>query len=549
MPYRIYVPTRWDGKSSLPIVLFLHGAGANESTYLDIAGGLLEKLAEEHGYIVVSPLGFTPLGAYGNPLRLPAVFGESKTAAAQRAAVTPERRRELDLSELEVITALEIVTEEYGADRSRTFLAGHSMGSGGVWHLAARYPERWRAVAPMSGPFVDKETYPFERIRGLPIFMTEGTGAKPSLEGSRALAAFMRAGRFDFEYLEVDGDHGGMVPMVWPAIFDWFDRVSARDVANAAMSASSASLSICASFALSLARPLCAQTEIRLWPGAAPGSERWSLPEAVTSSPSGDRIVANVKDPSVTVFLPDATAATGAAVVIAPGGALRVLAFDDEGVKVAKWLNERGIAGFVLKYRTLQQDPNAPRGPLPGMPAPGAGPREELAIVKANANPAPHDAALREVLELAVADAQAALRLVRRRAPEWHVDPARVGIMGFSAGGGVAVGAALAPKSGASPDFLVSLYGPSLQDVDVPAHAPPLFIAVGSSHFNVTNGCLALFAAWKAAGKPAEIHVYDGVSAGFGMRKLGLPVDGWTERLYEWLLVRKLTSPVSDNPR
>jgi poly(3-hydroxybutyrate) depolymerase len=233
MPYRIYVPTRWDGNSSLPIVLFLHGAGANESTYLDIAGGLLEKLAEEHGYIVVSPFGFTPLGAYGNPLRLPAVFGESKTAAAQRLGVTPERRRELDLSELDVITALEIVTEEYGADRARTFLAGHSMGSGGVWHLAARYPERWRAVAPMSGPFIDKETYPFDRIRDLPVFMTEGTGAKPSLEGSRALAAFMRAGRFDFEYLEVDGDHGGMVPMVWPAIFDYFDRVSARGAQKA----------------------------------------------------------------------------------------------------------------------------------------------------------------------------------------------------------------------------------------------------------------------------------------------------------------------------
>jgi predicted peptidase len=228
MPYRIYVPTTWDGRKPLPIVLFLHGAGANESTYLDIAGGLLRQLAEKHGYIVVSPLGFTPLGAYGNPLRLPAVFGESATAATQRAAVTPERQRELDLSELEVITVLEIVTEEYGADRSRTFLAGHSMGSGGVWHLAARYPERWRAIAPMSGPFVDKETYPFERIRNLPMFVTEGTGATPSLAGSRALAQFMRADRYDFDYLEVDGDHGGMVPMVWPAIFDFFDRVSAR---------------------------------------------------------------------------------------------------------------------------------------------------------------------------------------------------------------------------------------------------------------------------------------------------------------------------------
>jgi len=226
MPYRIYVPMSWDGESSLPVFLFLHGAGANESSYLDMADGLLMTLAEQHGYLVVSPLGFRPLGAYGNPLRLPAVFGESEAAAAQRAAVTPARQRELALSELDVMTVLEIVTEEYGADRSRTFLAGHSMGSGGAWHLAARYPERWRAVAPMSGPFIDAETYPFDQIRDLPIFVTEGTGADPSLEGSRALANFMRMGDFDFDYLEVDGNHGSMVPMVWPRIFEFFDSVS-----------------------------------------------------------------------------------------------------------------------------------------------------------------------------------------------------------------------------------------------------------------------------------------------------------------------------------
>ncbi|HZY07580.1 MAG TPA: hypothetical protein VFE69_07540, partial [Ilumatobacteraceae bacterium] len=109
----------------------LHGAGADEGTYLDQADGLLMKLAEQQGYIGVSPLGFTPLGAYGNPLRLPAVFGQPAATASQRAAVTPARQRELNLSELEVMTALEIVTEEYGADRSRTYLAGHSMGSGG----------------------------------------------------------------------------------------------------------------------------------------------------------------------------------------------------------------------------------------------------------------------------------------------------------------------------------------------------------------------------------------------------------------------------------
>ena len=228
IPYRIYVPKRWDGKQALPVLLFLHGAGADERTYLDTADGLVRRLAEQHGYLVVSPLGFTPLGAYGNPLRLPAVFGQSTLAAAQRAAVTPERRRELELSELDVMTVLAIVTEEYGADRTRTFLAGHSMGSGGVWHLAARFPERWRAIAPMSGPFVDEKTYPFERLRYLPILMTEGTGATPSLKGSRALATFLRDRGFDLRYVEVDGNHGSMVPMVWPAVFDYFDEATTR---------------------------------------------------------------------------------------------------------------------------------------------------------------------------------------------------------------------------------------------------------------------------------------------------------------------------------
>ena len=294
---------------------------------------------------------------------------------------------------------------------------------------------------------------------------------------------------------------------------------------------------------LAIAIPAAAQTreEIRLWPGRAPGTEAWTIAETTTRSPSGDRIISNVSDPTLTVFLPDGAVATGAAVVVAPGGALRILGWDNEGVRAAEWLNSKGVAAFVLKYRTLQtpaaQTPGG-RGAPPGAGA--AAPRQEMTIRNGNANPEPDDARLAEVLRMGIADAQQALRLVRRNATTWRVDPGRVGIMGFSAGGGVAVGAALAEKTDASPDFLVSLYGPSLMDVNVRPDSPPLFIAVGGTHFNVTNGCLALFAAWKAGGRPAEIHVYDMVSAGFGMSRRGLPVDTWTDRLHEWLVARKI---------
>lgn len=289
------------------------------------------------------------------------------------------------------------------------------------------------------------------------------------------------------------------------------------------------------------AHGVAAQSQVLpLWPGKAPGTESWQWAETVTTAANGDRVIANVSTPTLSVFLPDAATANGTAVVIAPGGALRVLGFDNEGTKVARWLNQRGIAAFVLKYRTLQTDPQAkPAAPPAGFAGPG---RQELEIHNANANPAPDDAALNEVLAMAIADAQAALTLVRQNAEAWHVNPGRVGLMGFSAGGGVAVGTAMAADGTAYPDFLVSLYGPSLMDVNLPAYAPPLFIAVGNAHFNVTNGCLALFAAWKAAGIPAELHVYDQVSAGFGMTPRGLPVDEWPERLLEWLKARKLTT-------
>lgn len=222
--YRLYVPTTWDGKSKLPLVLMLHGAGSNENQYVDQNNKQLLKLAEQHGYILVSPLGDNPMGAYGTCLRLPAVFGQAEAAAQQRATACVQNAQTLERSEQDVINVLELVLNEYPVDRSAVFLTGHSMGSGGAWYLGAKYAEYWAAIAPMSGPFVEQSTYPWDRIRKMPIFMTEGTGATPSLAGSRAMHEWMKAQGFNIEYMEVDANHPGMVPLVLPAVFDFFDR-------------------------------------------------------------------------------------------------------------------------------------------------------------------------------------------------------------------------------------------------------------------------------------------------------------------------------------
>jgi predicted peptidase len=224
LPYRVYVPTTWDGKAKLPLVLMLHGGGSNESQYLDQNNKQLIKLAEEHGYLLASPLGWNPLGAFGTCLRLPAVFGQAESAAQQRATACVQNAQTLERSEQDVINVLEMVLNEYPVDRSAMFLAGHSMGSGGTWYLGAKYAEYWKAIAPMSGPFVEQATYPWDRIRKMAVFMTEGTGATPSLEGSRLMQRWMKDQGFLVEYMEVEADHPRMVPLVLPAIFDFFDR-------------------------------------------------------------------------------------------------------------------------------------------------------------------------------------------------------------------------------------------------------------------------------------------------------------------------------------
>lgn len=226
MPYRLYVPTTWDGHSQLPLIVMLHGAGSDENMYLDMNGKQLLHLAEQHGYVLVSPLGYNRFGAYGTPLKLPAVFGQPEAVfAEQRASVTSQETRTLRLSEKDVINVLEIVLNEYPIDLQSVFLMGHSMGAGGTWYLGAKYSQLWRAIAPMSGPFVDESNYPWYRIKQMPILMSEGTLALPSVKGSYAMRDWMIAQNFNMGYVQVDANHGGMVPLVLPAVFDFFDQV------------------------------------------------------------------------------------------------------------------------------------------------------------------------------------------------------------------------------------------------------------------------------------------------------------------------------------
>jgi hypothetical protein len=282
---------------------------------------------------------------------------------------------------------------------------------------------------------------------------------------------------------------------------------------------------------------------VSIWPGKAPGSEDWTFGERVSEGPGGSKIYSNVVTPTLTIYLPDPAKTSGTAVILCPGGAMRMLGFA-EPERTAEWLNSKGIAAFILKYRVVP-DPPAAGGAQPAVPSRSGflGMGNELSFKeilnrRGNANPAPDNQEHLKVIAMAIADGQQAIRLLRRDAAKYHIDPKRIGILGFSAGGGVAIGTAVRESLDGHPDFVATIYGPSLVDVSVPKLAAPLFIAVMDGHFNVTNGCVALFTLWKEAGRPVEMHVYDHA---YGPAS-GMPVAGWIDRFYDWLRARKLVA-------
>jgi acetyl esterase/lipase len=254
--------------------------------------------------------------------------------------------------------------------------------------------------------------------------------------------------------------------------------------------------------------------EILLWPNGAPGSETKTDEEKTRITDQRDSVISGVNKPSITPYLPAITNATGAAVIIAPGGGHSELWISHEGYSPAKWLQQHGIAAFVLKYR-LAKSPNSTY----------TVDKDELA------------------------DMQRAIRLVKSRAKEWKIDTARVGVMGFSAGGELAGLAAmrytatdnnatdLIDRFSDKPAFQALIYPGNIHRLEVTKASPPAFIAAGyQDRQDIAEGAAQLYLHFKQAKIPAELHIYGNVGHGFGIRNTNKgAVAQWPVQFNIWL--------------
>lgn len=273
------------------------------------------------------------------------------------------------------------------------------------------------------------------------------------------------------------------------------------------------------SFTTSLA---AAQDVIPLYPGTPPSSEPANYPEKQYFSKIWKtEVVTNVTKPTLTVYRPAAGTANGTAIVVAPGGGWMALSINTEGIDVAKYLAARGVTAFVLKYRLVHTGEDA---------------TEEF--TKLIADPKKFTETVGKVIPLSVADGLAAVAYVRKHASEFAVSPNRVGIIGFSAGGGVTGGVAFQYTSESRPAFVAPIYAgiDRAKESSVPADAPPMFIvAATDDQLGLVPDSIFLYQQWYAAHKPVELHVYAKGGHGFGARKQNIPTDTWIDRFADWL--------------
>lgn len=260
-----------------------------------------------------------------------------------------------------------------------------------------------------------------------------------------------------------------------------------------------------------------------IWPGAAPGTEDWTGPEVVTPLPlpysEPLHTVTNIITPTLTVFRPAAGTANGTAVIVCPGGGFQNLAIDHEGLLVAKWLADRGVTAFVLKYRVRTS---------PGFRIPAD-------IRHHPERFADFAHSMEAGRQIAVADGIQAVHYLRANAAKFAIATDRIGIMGFSAGGMTTMGAVMDSEPADRPNFAAPIYG-AMEKADPPKNGPPLFIAATQDDPAVpVTESVAIFLSWTAADLRAELHLYERGGHGFGMVPRHQTVDNWTGAFEAWL--------------
>lgn len=270
-----------------------------------------------------------------------------------------------------------------------------------------------------------------------------------------------------------------------------------------------------------------AQNSIKLYQGKAPGSEAWTWSEKVITPSPGNRILYDVTEPELLHFPAAKEKSNGTSIIVAPGGAFHILSLDNEGIRIAEWLNELGISAFVLKYRLVKSQTDNPFETL----IPLMQDKDKLDSINA------------PVVEIAKNDGIEAMKYVRSNAKELGVDPNKIGFMGFSAGGTVTMSVALSASEEWKPDFLapVYLYRKAVLGSQMPLKKTPIFVAVASDdELEFMPHSVSLYQDWFAAGHPSELHVYENGGHGFGFAKKGTSSDQWTKDFEHWLRIRGL---------
>ncbi len=274
------------------------------------------------------------------------------------------------------------------------------------------------------------------------------------------------------------------------------------------------------------------QEVIRLYEGKAPGSGNWNYGEIeFYNEGTKTKMLRNVVDPTLEVYMPEKSNANGTAVIICPGGGNVWLSYESEGTAVAKWLSNKGVTAFVLKYRLNKT------------------PKDEVEFkefwinfeksikdkIKEKEKSENKSGELGEqVIYYGGEDGLNAVKYVREHAGNYGIVTNKIGMIGFSAGAGVTMHVIQKSLPEDQPNFIGLIYGGWLNGAKVPESAPPAFILSAADDFIAANSP-DVFKAWRQSGKEAELHVYSKGGHGFGMVKRNLPVDGWIERLYEWI--------------